>query len=218
MDSALKELVREERRRRSERNEKDRNERDKHRKDDGRDNDRHHHRSRKDRSEKKERKDKPDKNEKPDKIAISESVVITETDPAETVTNTEMKETNKAEILPIPNTFMFLYEDNAGNLFNSLNKIETIENNKIKIFPVYFSGYENSMSSEEITFISGKWTPTEENKESSWLNIINDTSGDNTILPFDFSEIVLYNGNLFHCEDDLYDYIELYGADVLNVN
>ena len=47
--------------------------------------------------------------------------------------------------------FSFIFEDN-GVLYNSLNDIERIDGANVLIHPVWFTGYEDTTFSEELTY------------------------------------------------------------------
>ena len=53
----------------------------------------------------------------------------------------------------------------------------------------------------------------EAKEDETWLSIKEDE-----ILPFDLSDVVVYNNMFFHCVDDLFDYIKEYGDDYLPVS
>ena len=113
------------------------------------------------------------------------------------------------------NSFMFVYEDKDGKLFTNLEKIKKSEGDKINIFPVYFSNGHDNLISEEVTWDGEKLVPNEENVESSWITVIQDSN--NEIFEFNLEDVVVYNNNLYHCEEDLMHYLENYGPDVLKV-
>ena len=169
MDSALKEMLKEERRRKSEK-------------------DKRSHKSdkpeRSDRSERVDRSERSEKNEKVEQIDTT------------------------------PEKFIFVYEDKNGEIFSTLDKIDKSDGDVIKIFPVYITNGNENLTEEEITVRNGKYVPSEENKDSSWLSIIG--TSDTSI--FDLSDIVVYNGRFFHCEKDLIEYIHTNGAEYLSIN
>ena len=111
--------------------------------------------------------------------------------------------------------FMFVYENSEGKLFSSLDKFSKKEGDKIKIFPVYVAGYQNNLTEEEVTFKKGKLVSEE---EESWLSIIDSKDPKISVLDFELSDVVASNGKLFHCEDDLIAYLTEEGGDVLKVN
>jgi hypothetical protein len=61
-------------------------------------------------------------------------------------------------------------------------------------------------------------TPEEENKETSWLNIIDSRDSNIEILSFDLEEVAVYNNRFFHCYDDLLDYLEAKGCEYLPIS
>ena len=113
------------------------------------------------------------------------------------------------------NTFMFVFEDKKGELYNNINKITKDDKDEIKIFPVYFKGCDENLTEETVVYdlIANKIVPLPENSETSWLNTLNDPK--NKIISVPIGDIIVYNGKLFHCLYDLYDYLEFYGAEVL---
>jgi len=208
-DKVLKELLREEKKRREM---KDRSNNDKSK--DRSNNDRTKHSSRRSKSEdsrrnknrSKERTRSKERSQRRSKIR-EESVEISV--PKKEISSKE-KEVDLREVDSVEK-FMFLYEDGEGKLYKSLDKIE----NEATIFPVYFEGENDNLTPEVITYRENKWTPSEENKETSWLNIINSKE---TILDFDEKDVVVYNGKFFHCQDDLVYYLNEYGCEYLDVN
>lgn len=188
-DRVLKDLLKEEKRRRSERPERnERRDKSKTRSDKSktrRDKDRQ-----RDRERDRERRDKyHDKTKEPKEPSIE--IVEPVNDGKE--------------------RFMFLYEDSEGKIHKDLNKLE----NEGKIFPVYFIGGNDNLNQEIITFRGDEWTSSEE--ENSWLNVINSNDENIIILPFDVEDVVVYNGRFFHCKDDLIEYIEREGCEYLDV-
>lgn len=112
--------------------------------------------------------------------------------------------------------FMFVYEDKSGNLFTDLNSIQKEDGDLIKIFPVYVSGHNDNLTEETLTYQNGELIPSEENKETSWLTVIQNPEIE--IIPFDIDQIVVYNNRLFHCEKDLLVYLEENGPEYLPVS
>lgn len=127
----------------------------------------------------------------------------------------EQKEDPHANLGIDENTFMFVFEDKKGELYNNINKITKDDKDEIKIFPVYFKGCDENLTEETVVYdlIANKIVPLPENAETSWLNTLNDNK--NKIISVPIGDIIVYNGKLFHCLYDLYDYLEFYGAEVL---
>ena len=188
MDSALKEILKEERKRKDKNRERreDKHHSDKHRE---KNHNKHHSEKNRDKHREKNRHEKRREEKESDSIEIIKVEQIEE------------------------EKFMFLYEDKEGKLFPNLDLIAKESN--VKIFPVYFHGHNTNLSEEEITFKDGKWTSVNEEakEDETWLTIKEDE-----ILPFDLSDVVAYNNLFFHCVDDLFDYIKEFGADYLPVN
>ena len=113
--------------------------------------------------------------------------------------------------------FIFVYEDEAGVIYNDIGKMTLGEGNTVKIFPVYLSGHNENLTEEVVTFRDGKLTPMEENRDSTWLSVISSRDSNIEILPFDLDSVVVYNNRFFHCQDDLYDHLEANGCEYISV-
>jgi len=113
--------------------------------------------------------------------------------------------------------FMFIYEDEEGNLYTSIDKITLSEGKSIKIFPVYFVGSNENLTEEIVKYIDSKLTPLEENIETSWLSIINSNDENIFLQEFNLEDIVVYNGKFFHCSDDLIYYLNTFGCEYLSI-
>ena len=183
-DLVLKELLREERRRKSEKNKDKPRERSRDKKDKPRD------RSDKPRSEKPERSEKKDRSRR-------------------THRNKEGKREARVED---KEKFMFLYEDFEGDLHLDLKNVES---DTCKIFPVYFTGWNQNLTEESITKVDGQWTS--EYEERSWLTVIFSEDKNVSVEPFDMEDVAVYNGKFFHCQDDLIDHIKENGCDYLDI-
>ena len=99
--------------------------------------------------------------------------------------------------------FSFVFED-SGILHASLEDIDKKDGKKIVIHPVWFTGYEETMFSEEVTYSEnfGKWSSSD--PEHSWLEVLTDKSVE--IFQHDIKYLVQWQGSFFHCEGDLLDY------------
>ena len=113
--------------------------------------------------------------------------------------------------------FIFVFEDDEGVLQKDISKISLTEGSTVKIFPVYLSGHNTNLTEEIVTFTNGKLTPVEENRETTWLNVIQSRDPGIEILIFDLSQIVIYNNRFFHCQDDLLDYLDVHGCEYISV-
>ena len=121
------------------------------------------------------------------------------------------------EIVPVSTVekFMFVFEDEKGTLYSDLGKVNT--SGELKIFPVYVSGHNENLTEEIVTYSDGKWRASDDNKENSWLNIIHSRDANVEVVPFNLDEVVVYNNRFFHCQDDLYDFLEDNGCEYLPV-
>lgn len=113
--------------------------------------------------------------------------------------------------------FMFVYEDDEGKLYTELTKLPPVNDKIAKIFPIFFTGGNENLTEEFIKYTEAKWLSESEEQENSWLNIINSTDEKVKVLLYEGEDIVVYNDKFFHCEKDLLDYLEFYGAEVLPV-
>ncbi len=110
--------------------------------------------------------------------------------------------------------FMFIYEDEEGKLYTTVDKIGLIENQSIKIFPVYFVGSNENLSEETVKYVDSKLTSETEN---SWLEIINSTDENMVIFDFDLDDIVVYNGKFFYSDGALIEYLKNFDAEYLPI-
>ena len=236
MDSALKEILREEKRRHRDRSDnkgdKDRsdNKGDKDRSDRGRSDkkDRGNDRSDKkdrgsDRSDKKDRgndrsdrsKDRGDKkdNQNKSKSRTHHRRHKSENDSKSIefipVQSDPHPDPHPEEPSDTRTVLMFLYEDADGKLHKVL---EDVPQTTAKIFPVYVHGSHDNFTEEEIVYRDGQWTSE---MEGSWLEFMNNP--EYNLLPFEEDKVTVYNNKLFHCEGDLLEYLQEFGTEVLEV-
>ena len=163
---------------------------------------------RSERPERSERSDRPERSERSERPERSERVEVV---PQEVVVEAPAVEVSTTE------KFIFVYEDEAGVIYNDIGKMSLVEGNTVKIFPVYLSGHNENLTEEVVTFRDGKLTPMEENRDSTWLNVISSRDVNVEILPFDLDQVVVYNNRFFHCQDDLYDHLEANGCEYISV-
>lgn len=150
-------------------------------------------------------------------VRTEESVEIVQNETNTETTNVQNVQNNQI-VENLNEKFMFVYEDGEGILHSDLNKVVLVEGGSIKIFPVYFSGHNDNLYEEVVTYTNGVLTPSEENRENSWLNVIRSSDPDIEILQFDLEDVVVYNNRLFHCKDDLLDYLEAKGYEYLPIS
>jgi hypothetical protein len=240
MDNTLKELLKEEKRRTSDKSErserKDRHDRsDKSTRPDRTDRTDRGERKHRNEDEKKrqerrakkrqERRAKREKAKQEGKLELVEESDTSSSSEDEQVP-TQVAQTQVAQVQPVvddgTDKFLFVYEDKTDKIYADLNKVPKGEGDTVKIFPVFFTGCNENLNEEIVVCKSGNWTPQEENKDSSWLSIINKNGQkldgrEIKVLPFEPDQIAVYNGSFFHCVDDIQDYLELYGPDVMDV-
>jgi len=224
-DKVLKELLREEKKRRE--TDKDRRETDKDRRENDKNKDRSRNKSReksrhksrernshksRDRSRHKSAHKSKDRRQREHRRSRSEEVVRRKEESIEFVKpDMQEKEMDPRE------KFMFLYEDSEGKLYKSLSKLLLKNEIEATIFPVYFEGENDNLTQEVVTYRDNKWTASEENKETTWLNVINSQDENMLILDFEEKDVLVYNGKFFHCVDDLIYYLNEYGGEYLDV-
>jgi len=220
MDSALKDILKEERRRREGREGREGRESRK----EGRDGEKRREDKRESRKEQRDDKRRDDKRERnKHKIDKPRNDKIRDDKRDNKFNGQKNRSLKNEESISIEyvtaNTnqeikFMFVYEDKEGILFTKLDSIPKEEGNTAKIFPVYLHGHNANLIEEEITFKDGKWISSNipEDPDATWLNIVEDE-----ILPFELSDVVVSNNLFFHCEDDLIDYIKEFGSEYLPV-
>ena len=100
--------------------------------------------------------------------------------------------------------FSFIFED-AGTLYISLDDIERVDGKTILIHPVWFTGYENTTFSEELTWSDEQHLWSGSDPEHSWIDVLNDDSVE--IHVHDLEDIINYEDMFFHCVGDLADYL-----------
>lgn len=112
--------------------------------------------------------------------------------------------------------FMFIYEDIDGVLYNQLSNVEKKE--KVTIFPVYISGYNDNLTGEYIEWDGSKYKTTLEQEEQSWLNIIDSRDVDIKINMYkELDQIIVFNDKFFNSKSDLHYYLENYGLEYLPI-
>lgn len=115
--------------------------------------------------------------------------------------------------------FVFVYEDKDAHIYTNLFEINSEDGEEINIFPVYFTGGNENLNGETIVWSvqESKYVTKLENPEESWLNIIRSTDEKTKVNIYDGQDIIVYNDKFFYSQQDLYDYLEAYGAEVLPI-
>ena len=91
--------------------------------------------------------------------------------------------------------FVFIYES-EGKFYSELDKIEKTDGKVVIIHPVYYSGYDNTMTSETIVFKDGEYVS--ESSDGSWLDTIKQYP--DIIFTMDNEEAIYHDGEYFHCD------------------
>lgn len=115
----------------------------------------------------------------------------------ENTENTRNSENTEPEDIHETNGFIFIYEYN-GKLYSKLRYVHPSENESVFIHPVYYSGYNNTMNSEELKWNkdTGKFVTT--STEGSWLDTLKNYK--DIVYPIDTSDVVFYNEHYYHCD------------------
>jgi hypothetical protein len=79
------------------------------------------------------------------------------------------------------------------------------------------TGHNENLNEEVLTFRDGKLRADDENRETSWLNILDSRDEKIQVLTFELEDVVVYNNRFFHCQDDLLDFLEANGCEYLPV-
>ena len=196
MDSALKEVLREERRRNDGKRHKE-------------------HDSRRSRNHEKERKERKDKKHHSRRSRSEPRRSTKHSSRSDSITTIKVHDSKEIQKDDGTERFMFVYEDSEGQIHTNMDSLPKVEDSTSKIFPVYVAGYNDNLSEEEIVYKDGQWSSSVEN---SWLDVINSQNNDNIeILTYEGEDIVVYNGKLFHCLRDLRAYLKGYGAEYLPI-
>ena len=111
-------------------------------------------------------------------------------------TNPEVKG-EQPEDLHETNGFIFIYEYD-GKLYPRLRYVHPSAGETVIIHPVYYSGYNNTMTSEELRWNSetGKFVTT--SSEGSWLDTLKQYK--DLVYPIDTNDVVYHDGHYYHCD------------------
>ena len=111
-------------------------------------------------------------------------------------------------------TYMFVFEtifDNGTTkeYYKNLNDVPTTENQRVKIYPVLYSGNEyEDEGPENIRYENGSWVPEDCIWEYSFLRyILADPVEEVDIVDSDLDSVVIYENRAFHCKDDLLNWL-----------
>ena len=95
------------------------------------------------------------------------------------------------------NGFIFIYEYN-GKVYQKLRYVHPSAGESVIIHPVYYSGYNNTMTSEELKWNhdTGKFVTT--STDGSWLDTLKNYK--DMVYPIETSEVIFHDGHYYHCE------------------
>lgn len=115
----------------------------------------------------------------------------------ENIENIENVDNNDPEDIHETNGFIFIYEYN-GKLYPKLRYVQPSEGESVLIHPVYYSGYNNTMNSEELKWNkdTGKFVTT--STEGSWLDTLKNYK--DIVYPIDTNDVVFYDEHYYHCD------------------
>jgi len=91
--------------------------------------------------------------------------------------------------------FIFIYESD-NKFYSSLDKIEKTDGKVVIIHPVYYSGYDNTMTSETIVWKGDKYIS--ESSNGSWLDTIKQYP--DIIFNIDNEEAIYHEEEYYHCD------------------
>ena len=92
--------------------------------------------------------------------------------------------------------FIFIYEVN-GEFYSELESVKPVDGTSVTIHPVYYSGYNNNMESDEIVWNEKENRYISTSEDGSWLDTIKEYP--NIINPIDTEEVLTYEGYFYHC-------------------
>lgn len=93
--------------------------------------------------------------------------------------------------------FIFVFEAN-GVIYSQLEQIEKTDGRAVVIHPVYYHGYDNTMTSEDIVWNEDEKRYVSGSDEGSWLDTIKDYP--DFIYEMDESEVVYHDDQYYHCD------------------
>lgn len=97
--------------------------------------------------------------------------------------------------------FLFEYKD---ELYTSLDKIRPKDGDKVIIHPVYYTNYDNTMTSESVTWSEREKKYVTSSEEGSWLDTMKEFP--RLIYPMELDEVVHHEDEYFHCDGCLLHY------------
>lgn len=93
--------------------------------------------------------------------------------------------------------FVFIYECD-GKFYDNLEKIEKKDKNQVIIHPVYYSGYDNTMTSESIVWNAAEGKYVSESLDGSWLDTMKEYK--DLVESIDNTEAVYHEEEYYHCD------------------
>ena len=96
--------------------------------------------------------------------------------------------------------FVFVYESNK-ELFIKIEDIEKSDGNEVVIHPVYYSGYNNTMNSEEIIWSVSKHKYVSRSDDGSWIDVLKDYP--DNVFAHDKDYVIFHEGAYYCCESCL---------------
>ena len=100
--------------------------------------------------------------------------------------------------------FIFIYEANR-EFYSKLNDIEKTEGRSVTVHPVYYGGYENTMTSEDIVWNSDEERYISESSDGSWLDTMKEYP--EFIFGMDESNVVYHEDLYYHCDGCLLQHL-----------
>ncbi len=102
------------------------------------------------------------------------------------------------------NGFIFIYEYN-NTFLSRLGQIDPVDGTEVVIHPVYYTDYENTMTSEDIVWNDNEKRYISESDDGSWLDTIKDYP--DNIFSMDLDHAVFHEDKYYHCDGCLLDHL-----------
>jgi len=100
--------------------------------------------------------------------------------------------------------FVFIYEAN-GVYYSTLDGVIKTDGRIVTIHPVYYTGYNNNMSKEDVVYNEDNNVYLSGSDNGSWLDVIYQYP--DLVYPITEKEIIRHDGSFFYSDDDLLHYL-----------
>ena len=175
-----------------------------------------------DRSEKSEKQEKSDRSERKHRSTkdTTEPVPIHESVPENTenieniedLSTIEGDESESSEV--VTHGFIFVYEAN-GVYYTNLNDIDKTDGRMVVIHPLYYDGYNNNLTSEEVVYDKEQDKYVSASGNGSWLDVL--YGSPDVVFFTDLKTVVLYDGVYYHCDGCLVNKLTNYNLTTIDL-